>query len=90
MHLAEVHGREVDLESALITKRLQADVTLHALLAGGGRHEGDAQVVSELLLQLRVDAFAGVDRKRAGGGSPALPFALRVSAFSSSAPASGV
>ena len=80
----------MDLESALITKRLQADVTLHALLAGGGRDERDAQVVPELLLQLRVDALACVDRQRARRSSTALPLALRVSAFSPSTSASGV
>ena len=64
VHLAEVHGREVDLERALITERLQADVALHAFLAGRRRDEGDAEVVPELLLQLGIEAFAGGDGER--------------------------
>ena len=60
MHLPEVHSREVDLERALITEGLEADIALHALLAGGGAHEGDAEVVAELLLHLLLDAAAAV------------------------------
>ena len=52
VHLAEVHRREVDLESTLITKRLHADVALHALLARRRGHVGVAHVLLELLLQL--------------------------------------
>ncbi len=65
VHLAEVHGRKVNLERALITERLQADVALHAFLAGRRRDEGDAEVVPELLLQLGIEAFAGRDGERA-------------------------
>lgn len=65
VHLAEVHGREVDLERALITERLQADVALHAFLAGRRRDEGDAEVVPELLLHLGIEAFAGRNGERA-------------------------
>lgn len=35
MHLAQVYGREVNLQGALITEGLEADVALDALLAGG-------------------------------------------------------
>ena len=52
MHLPEVHGGEVDLERALITEGLEADVALHALLARRRAHVGDADVVAQLLLDL--------------------------------------
>ena len=52
MHLPEVHGGEVDLERALITEGLEADVALHALLPRRRAHVGDADVVAQLLLDL--------------------------------------
>ena len=45
VHLPQVDRAEVDLEGALVTERLQADVALHSLLPRGGVDEGGSEVV---------------------------------------------
>ena len=90
VHLAKVNSREVDLEGALITERLQTDVALHALLAGGGRHERHSEVVAEFLLHLLVHVFAGRYGEGAGWGTSALSLALRVPPLPATAPTSRV
>ena len=52
VHLPQVNRGEVDLESALITEGLETDVALHALLPRRRTHVRDADVVSQLLLDL--------------------------------------
>ena len=55
VHLSQVHGREVDLERALVAERLEADVALDPLLAGGRVDVGRAQLVVEgRVLPVRV------------------------------------
>ncbi len=63
VHLSQMHRREVDLQGSLVAEGLEADVALHALLAGGGADEADAETVAQLLLHLlmhRVAAAATV------------------------------
>ena len=77
----------MDFESALITERLQADVALHSLFAGRGRHKRDPEVVPKLFLHFLVHVFAGSDGEGAGGGSAALSFALCVAPLATAASA---
>lgn len=44
VHLAQMNGREVDLEGTLITERLEADITLDPFLAGCWVHELGSEV----------------------------------------------
>ena len=45
VHLPQVDRTEVDLESALVAERLQADITLHSLLPRGRVDEGCPEVI---------------------------------------------
>ena len=45
VHLPQVDRAEVDLEGALVTERLHADLALNPFLAGGGTHVGNTEVL---------------------------------------------
>ena len=45
VHLPQVDRTEVDLESALVTERLHADLTLHPLLPGGRTHVRNTEIL---------------------------------------------
>ena len=45
VHLPQVDRTEVDLEGALVTERLHADLALHPLLPGGRTHVGNTQIL---------------------------------------------
>ena len=62
VHLPEVDRTEVDLESPLVTERLQADITLHSLLPRGRVDEGGPEVVEH-----------GIKVSGVSHGSPAGP-----------------
>ena len=48
VHLPQMHRREVDLEGALVTEGLHAHLALDPLLAGGGAHVGNAEIIRDL------------------------------------------
>ena len=45
VHLPQVDRAEVDLESALVTEGLHADLALHPLLAGGRTHVRNTEIL---------------------------------------------
>ena len=49
VHLPEVHGGEVDLERALITEGLEADIALHSFLPGRWADVGHPNVIPHFL-----------------------------------------
>ena len=55
VHLPQVHRREVNLEGSLITKGLETDIALDALLSGCWAHVADSDVVTEFLLDLLLN-----------------------------------
>ena len=69
VHLPQVDRTEVDLESALVAERLQADITLHSLLPRGRVDEGGPEVVEH-----GIEVSAVAQRSPAGPGvSPRVP-----------------